>query len=79
MADDLKDSAARMVAILTAMHAEETDVANGLIVEGLLQAPLEFATIDKTSWINVDPTWVPTIPKAGERTTLADLIAYATS
>jgi hypothetical protein len=34
---------------------------------------------DKTSWVNVDPAWKPTIPLAGGHVTLADIIGYANS
>lgn len=37
---------------------------------------LGMVKLDKHSWINVDPSWKPTIPVAGERLTLADLIRY---
>ncbi len=31
---------------------------------------------DKTSWVNVEPSWTTTIPVAGEYVTLADIIRY---
>lgn len=34
---------------------------------------------DKTSWVNVEPTWRTSIPLTGERPTLADIIAFATA
>jgi hypothetical protein len=41
------------------------------VVLGLLK-------LDKLSWINVDPTWTPTIPLAGDHITLGDIITFAT-
>lgn len=42
------------------------------VLLGLLKA-------DKTSWINVEPNWQPTIPLVGAHVTLADILAFATT
>jgi hypothetical protein len=40
---------------------------------------LGLLSLDKTSWVNVDPDWRTTIPIAGPHPTLAEVIAYATT
>lgn len=37
---------------------------------------LGLLAIDTTSWVNVDPAWKPTIPTAGDRPTLVDIVTY---
>ena len=40
---------------------------------------LGLLSIDKTSWVNVEPTWTCPIPMAGARPALADIVSYALS
>lgn len=40
---------------------------------------LGMLSLDKTSWINVDPAWRTSIPIAGERVTLADVLVFSSS
>jgi hypothetical protein len=50
--------------------------AGGRIVAEVLLGLLQN---DKTSWINVDPTWTTTIPTGGTHPALADIITYVTT
>lgn len=40
---------------------------------------LGLLSIDKTSWVNIDPLWKSTVPLAGDHPTLADIVTFATS
>lgn len=51
------------------------EVGGRIVAEVLLG----LLNVDKTSFINMDPTWQPTIPVAGEQLTMADIITFVMS
>ena len=58
----------------TIARPELTALPAGCVAEVLLG----LLANDKTAWINVNPSWTPSIPLAGEHVTLADIIRFAT-